>query len=161
MPESARIILQAGQGWILPPKSVDQLFLMVLCGISSAVIISGEAPAPGTIESSMPFWMVTGWAVSLGVGAFVVIMSYLVKDRVTSMIVEQFGSVCLAAAAVLYGVLVLLFQFRTGGAIPGILILGFAFTRAYQAQYYQKVLKNIRTVIATAPKEGGVDGAQR
>jgi hypothetical protein len=135
---------------------------MGLCLFSSLGIVLGDAPAPGSIEASMPQWAIYIWAIVLGGGALIVIISYLKKDRVDAIIWEQFGSICLAAAAFLYGTLVISLTWKTGGTIPGVLILGFCLTRAYQARYYQQVLKNVHDVMELAEEEAGTpDGHER
>lgn len=165
MPDRTRLIMRAGHYVVLPPRSADQLFLMLLCLFSSLGILLGGAPAPGTIEANMPEWMVLVWAFILGGGALIVIVSYLKKDRIDAIIWEQFGSICLAAASLLYGTLVVAMQWKTGGTIPGVLILGFCLTRAYQAKYYQKVLKNVHEVMQLSEEieeeAGDPDGNER
>ena len=156
MPDRKRI-LQAGEAIaVLPNKSVDQLFIMVLCLLASVPILLGQAPAPGSIDATMPSWMVRSWSATLLIGALVVIIAYLIADRVTSIIVEQFGSVCLGAAATLYGVAIFLLQYDKGGAISAAIILGFAAARFFQVYQYQKVLQKVHVVMAQL--EGKPDG---
>lgn len=132
---------------VFPLRSADQAFLMALCLVTSIPVLLGKTPAPGTVEAAMPPWMVLGWSVVLVLGAGTVLGSYLVGDRILAIIIEQFGSVCLGVAALLYGGVVFALTFKNGGGIPGTIILGFALARFYQAYQYQKFLDQVEEVL--------------
>lgn len=95
----------------------------------------------------MPYWMVWVWAFTLFIGSSTVIIAYLIPDRITSIIVEQFGSVCLGSAATLFGVAIFLISYGEGGAIPGTIILGFAGARFFQVYQYQVALRKVHRVM--------------
>jgi hypothetical protein len=142
---------------VFPLRSVDQAFVMALCLIFSLPVFFGDAPAPGSIEASMPSWMVVAWSVVLILGAGTVLGSYLVRDRIVGIIVEQFGSVCMGVAALFYSVAIFTITYDEGGAIPGAIVLGFAVTRFVQAYQYQKFLNNVRVVLDELER-GAVNG---
>lgn len=125
------------------PKSPDQVFVMVICLALTFPILTDRAPAPASLEKLLPEWVVFAWALSLVIGSLVVLVSYLLPSRVLALIFEQFGSVCLASAALLYGVAILSLNFKSGAAVPGALILGFAVTRAAKAWQIQGYLNTI------------------
>lgn len=95
----------------------------------------------------MPAWMVITWALVLVLGAGTILGSYLVKDRIVGIIIEQFGSVCMGVAALFYGVAIFTMLYGKGGAIPGAIVLGFSFARFYQVYQYQKFLNNVQLVL--------------
>lgn len=153
MPDRNKILSSGDVVVVLPGKSVDEIFLMVLCLISAIPIIFGAVPAPGSIDATMPQWAVFAWSVVLALGALVVLVSFLFKDRVTGMIVEQFGSVCLGSAAALYGSVIFATSYDDGGAIPSSLILGFAVARFLQFRLYQKKLDQVNLVLRMIAEE--------
>lgn len=132
---------------VFPLRSADQAFIMALCLVASIPVLLGDAPAPNSVEAAMPSWLVFAWSVVLVLGASVVLGSYFIRDRILGIIIEQFGSICIGVAATLYSFAVGLLTWRTGGAIPAAIILGFAFARFYQAWQYQKFLDDVEVVL--------------
>lgn len=140
---------------VFPLRSADQAFIMALCLVTSVPVLFGKTPAPGTVQAFMPSWMVICWSVVLAVGAGVVLCSYFVKERITGIIIEQFGSICIGVAATIYGVAIFVITWENGGGIPGSIILGFAFARFYQAWQYQKFLNDVGVIIAKVEEVEG------
>lgn len=156
MPDRDKILKIGDAVVVLPGKSVDEIFLMALCLITSTPIIFGGVPAPGSIDAAMEPWLVKGWSVTLAVGSLTVLISFPLKDRVTGMIVEQFGSICLGVAATVYGFIVLALTYKSGGAIPASIILGFAVARFIQFRSHQRTLNKIakvRSMVTTLNQE--------
>lgn len=153
MPDRDKILRAGDVVVVLPGKSVDEIFLMVLCLVSALPILFGAVPAPGSIDSAMPPWAVYSWSLVLALGAAVVLISFMMHDRVTGMIIEQFGSVCLGAAAALYGSVIFAQSYDEGGAIPSSLILGFAVARFLQFRIYQKKLNSVKLVLTLIAEE--------
>lgn len=161
MPDRDKILKIGDAVVVLPGKSVDEIFLMALCLVTSIPIIFGGVPAPGSIDAAMEPWLVKAWSITLAVGSLTVLVSFLFKDRVTGMIVEQFGSICLGVAALVYGCIILALTYKTGGAIPSAIILGFAAARFLQFRSHQKTLNkiaNVRMMVTTLDGEEEVRG---
>lgn len=154
MPDS-KDILKIGEGLIvIPKKSTDEIFIMALCLITSIPILLGIAPPPGSINSTMPRYMVMGWSATLVIGCTSNLLSFLFKERLTGMIVEQFGSVCLGVAAAIYSIAIFAKTYEQGGAIPGVIVLGFAATRLLQARSHQKTLNKVHDLRAKIAEKG-------
>lgn len=135
---------------VFPERSLDQAFVMVLCVVFAVPIIFGAVPKPGAIELALPTWLGYLWALTLAIGALIVLFSYLVQERVIAIIIEQFGSILLGMAAFFYGLIILILYWDSGGAISGAIVLGFSLTRLWQAWRYQKFLQKVRAVVDLA-----------
>lgn len=146
MPDRDKVLRAGDAIVVLPGKSGDEIFLMVLCVITALPVVFGRVAPPGSIEALLEPWLVQAWSFVLLIGALVVLTAFMFKDRVTGMIVEQFGSVCLGVAATLYAIAIFVASYRQGGAIPAAIIFGFALARFYQAYDYQKTLKKVQVV---------------
>jgi formate hydrogenlyase subunit 3/multisubunit Na+/H+ antiporter MnhD subunit len=146
MPDRDKILKIGDAIVVLPGKSPDEMFLMALCLVSSIPILFGGVPAPGSIDETMEPWLVFAWSLTLAVGALVVLISFTVKDRITGMIIEQVGSICLGVAATVYGLIILATSFDNGGAIPAVIVMGFAIARFLQFRSHQKTLNKIAKV---------------
>lgn len=153
MPDNSRILKVGEATVILPGKSPDEIFLMVLCLVTALPILFGFAPPPGSINSLLSRLAVTIWLAVLVLGAGTVLASFTFKDRVTGMIVKQFGSMCLGVAAATYGIGILLTSYDEGGSLPAAIILGFALARFAQFRSYQKTLNKVSKVRALVEKE--------
>lgn len=153
MPDRNQILKVGDAVVVLPGKSPDEIFLMALCVVTALPIFFGVAPPPGSINSLLPNLVVTIWSAVLVVGAGTVLVSFTFKDRVTGMIVEQFGSMCLGVAATIYGVGIFLTSYDEGGAFSSAIILGFALARFAQFRSYQKTLNKVSKVRALVEKE--------
>lgn len=136
-----------------PERSIDQAFVMSMCVIFSIPILFGYAPKPGAIEFVLPTWMGYCWAFTLLIGSAIILFSYVVRDRVTAVVIEQFGSIVLGITAFIYGVTVWFVNWDSGGRIAGAIILGFAAARFLQAWRYQKFLNKVRTVLNQVEEE--------
>ena len=148
MPDRDKILRLGSALIVLPHNSYDEIFLMTLALVSSLPIVFGKQPAPGSIDATMPSMMVFIWALTLSLGALTVLISLMLRDRITGMIVEQFGSVCIGVAASLYALAIFLTSYNRGGALPAGIIFSFAVTRFLQVRYYQKTLNKISRVRA-------------
>lgn len=155
MPDRDKILRMGDYVVVLPGKSPDEVFLMSLCLVTSIPILLGIAPPPGSIEANMHRPLVVGWSLALALGASVILASFLIKDRVTGMIVEQFGAVCLGSAAAVYGVVIFVTSHDDGGAVPSAIIIGFAAARFLQVRAYQKTLNKIQRVRQLIVQEEG------
>lgn len=160
MPDRDKILRVGDAIVVLPGKSVDEIFLMTLCLVTSIPIIFGGVPAPGSIDATMEPWLVLAWSITLAIGALTVLVSFLFRDRITGMIIEQFGSVCLGFAALVYGGTILARTYDSGGAVPAAIILGFSAARFLQFRSHQKTLNKIAKVrlLVTALEEEEVRG---
>ena len=157
MPDRDKILKVGDSIVVIPGKSVDEIFLMVLCLVTSVPIIFGAVPAPGSIDAFLNRTLVVGWSIALAAGSLTVLVSFLMKDRITGIIVEQFGSVCIGVAATIYAIAIYWTAYDKGGLVPGSIILGFAIARFIQVRQHQKVLKKVRLVMAKI-EEGEVHG---
>lgn len=158
MPDRDKVLRAGDVIVVLPGKSIDEIFLMVLCLVTSAPILLGAAPAPGSIYVFLEPWLVFGWSLVLAVGAAVVLVSFLYEDRVTGIIIEQFGSVCLGVAAFIYSVAIFYTSYDKGGLIPGSIILGFSIARFLQFRQHQIVLNKVR-LVKSKIDEGEINGS--
>lgn len=135
---------------VFPERSLDQAFVMVLCVVVAVPIIFGTAPKPGSIAHMHPTWFGYLWAITLAIGALIILFSYLVRERVMAIIIEQFGSILLGMAGLLYGFTILILNWDSGGSTAGVIVLGFSLTRLWQARRYQKFLQKVREVVDLA-----------
>ena len=158
MPDRDKVLKVGEAIVVIPGKSVDEIFLMVLCLVTSVPILFGAVPAPGSIYLFLDRTFVFGWSLALAVGAGTVLISFLMRDRITGIIIEQFGSVCIGVAATIYACAVYYTTWDKGGLIAGSILLGFAIARFVQVRQHQKVLKKVRLVMATVA-EGEVNGS--
>ena len=157
MPDSDKILKVGDSIVVIPGKSIAEIFLMVFCLVTSIPILFGIAPAPGSIYEVLDPRVVFGWSLVLTIGAATVLISFLLKDRITGIIVEQFGSVCIGVAATIYAIAIYWMAYDKGGLIPGSIILGFAIAMFVQGRQHQVVLKKVRLVMAKI-EEGEVHG---
>lgn len=155
MPDRQKLLKMGDHVVLLPGRSFDEIFLMSLCLVVSLPILLGATPAPGSLYSLMNPVLVFGWSLTLAVGSIVVLSSLLFKDRITGMIVEQFGSACLGVASAIYAVVIFITSYDSGGAFAASLVLGFALARGLRFRSYQKILKKVQTVKALKRLEEG------
>ena len=150
MPDRGKVLRIGEMIVVLPGRNIDDVFIMTLCLCVAFPILLGFAPAPGTLEEVMPQWQVFLWAASLAFGAFIVLLSFLFKDRITGMVIEQIGSVCLASAAFLYSAALFTNEqsMERGAAFSASIIAGFGVTRVIHFIQHQKTLKKVSTVRA-------------
>lgn len=153
MPDKSQILKVGDATVVLPGKSPDEIFLMVLCLVAAIPILFGVAPPPGSINSLLPNAAVIIWSAILVIGALTVLASFAFKDRVTGMIVKQFGSMCLGVAAATYSIGLFLTSYEKGGSFSAAIIMGFALARFAQFRSYQKTLNKVSKVRALVEKE--------
>jgi hypothetical protein len=117
-----------GRGWPhriarrIPAVILEQpwaLFVMGLCVISGMTTFLG--PAPGSIETTLPRFVVYLWSGTLVAGASAGLVGLL---RPNLRRVELAGLVWLGTAAIVYGATIML-RFGLGGIVPGSIVLGF------------------------------------
>lgn len=101
------------------PFEVFIPFLCVLAGVP--LLFSG--PAPGTIEESLPKFLITLWGIELAAGGMLTIGGLVAGSRR----VEKFGLSLLAAAATVYA-LVLLVTSWPVAIVSAAIVLGFGVT---------------------------------
>ena len=157
MPDSNKILKIGDSIVVIPGKSVGDIFLMAICLVTSIPILFGVAPAPGSIYQFLDPRVVFGWSLALSAGAATVLISFTLRDRITGIIVEQFGSVCIGVSATIYAAAIYWTTYDNGGLVAGSIILGFAIARFVQVYQRQVVLKKVRLVMAQI-EEGEVHG---
>ena len=101
------------------PFEVFIPFLCVLAGVP--LLFSG--PAPGTIEESLPEFLVTLWGIELALGGALTLTGLGVGSRP----MEKFGLSLLAAAAIVYA-LVLLATSWPVAIVSAAIVAGFGIT---------------------------------
>lgn len=111
------------------------IYMLALLIISSFTIGFG-APAPGSVNESLPHWGVLVWAACLFSGSVCILIglklqTYLGQRSVDGALLEQVGMAMLAAPGTLYAVAVIAAA-GWSGVIPGGLVLGLAGACAYR-----------------------------
>lgn len=82
------------------PRAVFILMLSVFVGITALAVET----APDTLEALLPTWGVNLWDATLVVGSATTLLG-MVRHNETGVIVEQIGSVTIAAATLFYSAL--------------------------------------------------------
>ena len=131
----------------------DEIFLLLLCMFAGAGLVFGDAPAPDSVEASLPPWAVVGWGIGLLVGPLVTLLGILwQRDRHDGILIEQVGQVITGGSALVYAA-ILLVALWPAGFVAGCIILAFGGARFWRWWQLQKVIDDaVRQV--TAHEEG-------
>lgn len=134
-----------------------QVFILVLCLISSIPTLFGALPAPSSLEALEPLVLVRAWAGLLFFGSVLAFLGIYWRNRVTGIIIEQVGFIWLALAAFTYAsALIIVVGFRQGAAIPIGIILSFAISAAWRAVQLQNDIRALKYEKQKAERLEGV-----
>lgn len=138
------------------------LFLLALCLVSGLGIFLGQAPAPGSLNASLPEWEVLIWAAALGIGAVATLLGiamqpFKLRDGV---LLEQVGMACLAPAAMLYGVAAFT-QVGISSLLPSGIILGLGVSCGYRWFTLQRDVRKSKHTMDTMAEGTSGDGRHR
>jgi hypothetical protein len=79
------------------PRAVFILALSVFSGMTALLLDE----APGSLEQALPGWVVLGWGILLSLGSAVTLLG-MSRQSVNGIIIEQVGSITVAAATLFY-----------------------------------------------------------
>lgn len=129
------------------------VFLLGLCLFSGAGILLGEAPAPGSIEASIPRWEVTVWAAGLSLGAALTLLGLWLQSpgRPTRLrdgvLFEQVGMSMLGPVALIYG-FAAIGQVGPSALLPGGVVLVLGVACAYRWVTLQRTINQSKALVA-------------
>lgn len=112
-----------------------EIFTLFLMFITSFPTVLGIAPPPGSINASMPPWMVFTWSCVLLAGSTTALIGIYMRNRGIGLLTEQFGLAVVGVAACIYAGAVAVVGF--GGPVSVAIVLGFGVSclvRWYQIQ---------------------------
>lgn len=117
-----------------------QIYLLALCIVSAVPLIFGRFTA-GSIEETLPEWLVVSWGLMLFGGAAAgLIGSYWRGDYADGLTIERVGLAAVGSAAAVYSVVIV----ATGG-IPRLLaaaiILGFGLCCLRRARDIGRIIR--------------------
>ena len=81
-----------------------QTFIMILCLVSGIPLMTGQAPAPASMEAALPSSILYVWGACLTIGAGLTLIGSFRNSRIKWLLIEQVGLALVGAAAILYGV---------------------------------------------------------
>ena len=84
------------------PADPRALFILALCVASGIPLVLTDA-RPGSLNATMPAWMVAAWGALLVTGSLVTLVATFMKN-VNGIVLEQVGSVATGGAAIVFGV---------------------------------------------------------
>ena len=132
---------------LAPSRHPFQLFILTLCLITGVPVLVGNAPAPGSLEDAMPDFVFLGWNIALVAGSAVALVGSMVqKNRVTGILLEQWGLVAVGMAAIVYGILIP-FVAHWGGAISASIIFGFGVACLWRWWQLQKYILDVQKLV--------------
>jgi hypothetical protein len=134
------------------------IYMLSLLIVSSLTIVFG-APAPGSVNASLPRWGVYLWAGSLFAGATSILwglklQEYIGKRSVSGALLEQVGMAMLAAAGTLYSVAAVVVA-GWPALIPAGLVLGLALACGYR---WWKIRGQIKAYVDRKAREAAANG---
>lgn len=88
------------------PADPRAVFILALSVFSGAVALTRDA-APDSLEALLPGWGVTLWSALLAVGSLMTLVGMYFQS-VNGIIIEQVGSITVAAATIFYSTLALM-----------------------------------------------------
>lgn len=97
-----RFILRPAERYPADPRAVFILALSVFSSVIGLIV----SQSPSSLEATLPWWGSTLWSVGLG-GGSVLALAGLSRDSVNGIIMEQVGSIMVAAAALFYSAIAL------------------------------------------------------
>ena len=134
------------------------VFLLILCVISGLTVAFG-APAPGSIEETLPRWGALAWGAALGLGALSTLIGLALQpfDRhlVSGVLFEQVGVASLGSAAILYSAAVAAVAGWTG-AFPAFITFGFGVACLYRYYTLQRGIRRSRKIATEGTATNGV-----
>jgi hypothetical protein len=137
------------------------VFFLILCVIAGAGILLGDAPAPGSLNATLPGWQVKVWSAGLTLGAGAILIGlwlqapkrpHRLRDGV---LFEQGGMSLLGPAAILYGFVAIL-QVGWSAVLPGGIVLGLGVACAYRWRTLQRCVN--RSQALRAAQRNGAHG---
>lgn len=129
------------------------VFLLALCLVSGAGIFLGDAPAPGSLQATLPEWEVLIWSGGLAFGALSTLIGLFLQapKRPTRLrdgvIFEQIGMALLGPVAIIYGVAAL-GQVGIAALLPGGIILALGVACAYRWITLQRDINKSKALVA-------------
>lgn len=95
-----KMLFQPASRYPADPRAVFILALSVFTGLAALVLEAG----PATLEALLPRWGVTAWGASVVVGSTVTLLG-MSRQTAGGIIIEQVGSMMVAAATLFYSTL--------------------------------------------------------
>lgn len=129
------------------------VFLLALCVISGAGILVGDAPAPGSLDASLPFWEVRIWAAGLAVGGALTLWGLCLQaprrphSLRDGVLFEQAGMSLLGPAALIYGMAALV-QVRLPALLPGGIVMALGVACVYRWVTLQRTVNTSKALQA-------------
>lgn len=129
------------------------LFLLALCAVSGAGIFLGDAPAPGSLEATLPAWEVRIWSGGLLLGAMTTIVGLWLQSpkRPTRLrdgvLSEQIGMALLGPCALIYGFAALL-QVGWAALLPGGIVVSLGVACVYRWFTLQRDINKSKALVA-------------
>lgn len=129
------------------------VFLLALCVVSGAGILLGDAPAPGSLNASLPFWEVRIWSGGLAVGGALTLWGLHLQGpkRPTKLrdgvLFEQAGMSLLGPAALIYGTAALA-QVGLAALLPGGIVVALGVACVYRWVTLQRTVNQSKALQA-------------
>lgn len=147
-----RNLLRPAERYPADPRAVFILALSVFSGLGALV----AEEAPESLAAALPEWGIFIWSLGLGLGSFFALAG-LTRDSVNGIIVEQVGSVMVAAATIFYSVIAL-WIIGGGAGQPIMIILGWGVACAIRWGQLQLLLRRIHAETIAVQTVEIVDG---
>lgn len=129
------------------------VFFLILCLVAGAGILLGDAPAPGSLNATLPGWQVMVWAVALTAGSAGTLIGLWLQSpsRPTRLrdgvLFEQGGMSLLGPAAMLYGFIAIV-TIGWAAVLPGGIVLGLGVACAYRWRTLQRCVNQSQALRA-------------
>ena len=133
-------------GWVKARRHPHQVFIAAFAVLAGLPILVGN-PQPGSLNATMPSWLVFVWAATLALGGAAVLAAAVVRNEVHALYLEASAHLPLALVALTYCAALVGLAWPASIA-PAAIVAGFGCASAVRFVQTERSLGQLRRVIA-------------